>query len=135
MKDSEGFEQTSVGFGSIFKILVLEDFFELETHIEIGIMSRRVLLISGTSTGNVTILDNRLGWTGLTDICIVNRLGEHWIRPLVIIMWERICSKIPVENMAFQKVFFRIREQWGSQKSRILKKLPGNQRIRMRSDF
>ena len=71
MKDSDGFSQRNITFSWIFKILVLEDFLELETRIEIGIMSRGVLLISGVSTD----VGNRVGWTGLTDIGVIDRLG------------------------------------------------------------
>ena len=53
----------NITFGWIFKILVLEDFLELEIHIEIGIMPRRVLLISGVSTnlGNIIGVDRTGG--------------------------------------------------------------------------
>ena len=52
-------------------MLVLESFLDLETHIEIGIMPPRILLIFRVSI----ILDNRLGWTGPVGIGIVDRLG------------------------------------------------------------
>ena len=63
-----------VTFGWIFKMLVLEDFLELETHIEIGIMSRRVLLISGLlfwqTVGLMMAQGTHLEWDNASTVSV-----------------------------------------------------------------